>query len=168
MRADEGVINLDRGFQHIGAAVEFARFAALGEIGADTGCGVERRYPCPARAAAFDKNALRHQFNFNFATDDLVFSGGGHTGAHRKRGNQFAHLFVLGQHLATQFAGCAHRVADEAEIFGTLVAQGGDQAEGESVADTEAAESDGGAVLQVSNGFGRGGKYFIHGKSVFD
>src|SRR5262249_54033665 len=70
--AEQRVIDIDCGLQHIGLAVELADLPALHEVGADAGRRIERRYAGAAGAAALDEDALWHQLDLHFSGSDLL------------------------------------------------------------------------------------------------
>ena len=138
----------------------------VGEVGADAGRRIERRYAGAARAAALDQDALRHQLDFHLAGGDLLLARGRRARPHRKRGDQLLHLLVLGEDLPARRPGIAERIADEGELLRALVAQREDQARREAVADAETGDGDGRAVGDVRDGLLRRGNDLVHGRSL--
>ena len=89
--ADKGVIERQRLFEQVFAAVEDARLAALGELGADRGRGVEGRDAGAGGAHALGQRALRHQLGLDPAllvilAEDQPLRGAG------RRGERADHL----------------------------------------------------------------------------
>ena len=151
--SDEGVVERQRVFQQVLAAVDHACLATLCEFGTDGGGRVERRDAGAGRAQTFGKRALRHQFRIDLA--ELVVLGerqriggtcGGGEGA-----DHFPHLAVLHQHADVGHAwllrpaGC---VGNEGELLRAVFEQCLDQVE-RHARHREAAECDDAAVADV-------------------
>lgn len=70
---DQRHVGLQRGFQHVMLAVEFARFLALGHDRAVAGGGVKRRNARATGAQTLGQGALRIELQLEFARQVLAF-----------------------------------------------------------------------------------------------
>jgi len=149
--AQQGVVDVDRGLEHVRLAVEGPDLAAGRQVGIDTGRRVERRDAGAARAAALDQDALRYELDLHLAGGDLLLARGRRARAYRERGDQLLHLVVLGEDLAARGAGVAERVTDERQVLRVPIAQGADQGGGEAMRHTEPGDRDGRTVGNVGD-----------------
>ncbi len=152
---------MQRGFQHVVLAVEYARLLALGDDGAVAGAGEEGRDAGAAGAQALGQRALRIEFQLQFAAqvlalEFLVLADVG--------GNHLPDLARAQQHAQAE-AIDAGVVGDHRQAADAAVAQGDDQGLG-NAAQAEAADRERLAVAQdVAQGVGGGGVEFVHGAS---
>ena len=160
-RPDEREVGEQRLLEHVVTAVDLARLLALGDQRAVAGRREEAADAGAAGADALGERALRHQFDFELAGQELplellVLADVG--------GDHLAHLPVLEQD-ADPEAVDAGVVADDRELLRPAAAQGRDQVLG-NAAQSEAAHHDRGAVRNQGDRLVCCGQDLLHKRST--
>src|SRR5216684_402806 len=171
--ADEGVIERQRVFEQVFAALKAARLAPFGELGADRGGRIKGRDTGAGGAHALGKRALRHQLGVNEAllvilAEDEFLRGAG------RRGERADHLLdlIVGDQRAhvgpvrRQRRAAPRAVRDAGQIFRALLGQRPIEVD-RHADDGKPAKPDHRAVWDVMHGVGEAGVDlgFGHGPS---
>src|SRR5216684_4291420 len=171
--ADEGVIERQRVFEEVFAALKAPRLALFGELGADRGGRVERRDAGAGGAHALGQGALRHQLGVNEAllvilAEDELLRGAGRRGERADHlldlivGDQGAHVGSVGR----QGRAAPRAVRDAGQVFGALLGQRPVEVD-RHADDGKPAKPDHRAVGDVADGVGEGGVDLGFGNVTF-
>ncbi len=154
---DEGVIGAERLLQDAALAVDGALFLAARDLRADSDRRVECWNACAERAHAFAEDALRHEFELDFAGVKLLLEI--FRARAGKSGHDAANLAVLEKDAQLAFAG-ATVVTDYFQPARALPGESLNQVVGKAGA-AEPAEQDSSPVGNVADGVVHRGKYLI-------
>jgi len=157
-RFDESKVAANAALENVVAAIEFARFFAVRDHGAEARWCEESGNAGAASADAFRESALRIQLEFELTVGDklleeFVFADVG--------GDHFLDLALFEQDADAE-AVHAGVVGDDGEIFRTFALDGSNEIFGDA-AKAKAAHEDGHAVFKIGDGSIGGSDALVHG-----
>ncbi len=158
LRLDQREIGVDGRLEHIHAAIDLARFLALGQVRAIARGREEAADAGAGGADALGQVALRHQFQLQLARAVQRVKDVG-IGLARERADDLAHLPVFQQGGQARIA-IARIVVDDDEVARALGDQAVDQL-GRLAGAAEAANHDGGAIVDIGQRIKDAGTQFV-------
>jgi len=157
---------MDRILEDVVAACDHARFLALRKQRAEAGGREERADACAGRADALGEVALWHELKLDLAA---AVESVEHVriGLPGKRADDLAHTSRLEQRGESRVS-VAGIVVDDGEVARALDYEGVDELGGHAGC-AEAADHDGGTVVDIGHGSGCGGNDFVdHGRQMVE